>query len=299
MSYYDKTKMTDNNIICQQLTEMGFTALEAEIYLFLITTGSQTGYAIAKGLNKPTANVYKALESLSGKGAIEYSMADKKKCTATHWQQLLKRRQKQFSQTIANLEENLTSLQLEQSNDEQVYQIEQIDHVIEESISLIDNAKQILMVEAEPASLPLLKSALEKAANRGVEIWIKVYQPVELKGMNVIVRQRGHEVYEKTQDISFKLAADGNAMLIADIALDKKKVIAAYRSRSALMAMSIYTGLLYEIVLTDLKQLIPNNKLDAAKQLLARSAHLHPMSTENSVFQHYKNKYQSKRELKK
>ena len=97
--------MPDHQVICQQLTEMGFTALEAEIYLFLITTGSQTGYAIAKGLNKATANVYKALESLSAKGAIEYSMADKKKCTASNWQQLLKRRQTQFAQTVACLEE--------------------------------------------------------------------------------------------------------------------------------------------------------------------------------------------------
>lgn len=289
--------MSEHQIICQQLTEMGFTALEAEIYLFLITSGSQTGYAIAKGINKPTANVYKAIESLSAKGAIEYSVADKKKCSATHWQQLLKRRQKQFSQTLASLEENLTSLQLKQTNDEQVYQIEQFDQVIEESISLINNAEQILMVEAEPAAVPLFKEALEAAANRGVEIWIKVYQAVELKGVNIILRQRGYEVYEKTKDTSFKLAADGNAMLMADIAIDGQKVIAAYRSHSALMAMSIYVGLLYELVLTELKQLIPNNQLDAAKQLLVRSAHLHPMSTENSVFQNYKNRYQTKREI--
>lgn len=289
--------MSEHQIICQQLTEMGFTALEAEIYLFLITSGNQTGYAIAKGINKPTANVYKAIESLSAKGAIEYSVADKKKCSATHWQQLLKRRQKQFSQTLASLEENLTSLQLKQTNDEQVYQIEQFDQVIEESISLINNAEQILMVEAEPAAVPLFKEALEAAANRGVEIWIKVYQAVELKGVNIILRQRGYEVYEKTKDTSFKLAADGNAMLMADIAIDGQKVIAAYRSHSALMAMSIYVGLLYELVLTELKQLIPNNQLDAAKQLLVRSAHLHPMSTENSVFQNYKNRYQTKREI--
>lgn len=289
--------MSDHQIICQQLTEMGFTALEAEIYLFLITTGSQTGYAIAKGINKPTANVYKAIENLSAKGAIEYSIADKKKCNATQWQQLLKRRQKQFSQTLASLEENLTNLQLKQTNDEQVYQIEQVDQVIEESISLINNADQILIVEAEPDAVPLFKEALEEAASRGVEVWIKIYQAFELKGVNVILRQRGHEVYEKTNDTSFKLAADGNAMLMADISIDRQKVIAAYRSHSALMAMSIYIGLLYELVLTELKQLIPNNELDAAKQLLERSAHLHPMSTENSVFQNYKNRYQTKREI--
>ena len=97
-------------------------------------------------------------------------MADKKKCTASNWQQLLKRRQTQFAQTVACLEENLTSLQLKQSNDEQVYQIEQVDQVIEESISLINNASQILMVEAEPDAVPLFKEALEQAEKRGIPL---------------------------------------------------------------------------------------------------------------------------------
>lgn len=289
--------MTDKLIISNQLMEMGFTALESDIYLFLLTKGIQTGYAIAKGIGKPTANVYKALESLSAKGAIEFSVSSKKQYFASDWQQLLKRRKQQFEHNLSALEENLSRLQTQDASDEQVYQIEHSEQVIEQSKKLITEAKNILIVELEPGAVPIFKQVLEEASQRGVEIWLKIYEPADFEGVNVILRQHGKEVYGKTQDISFKLAADGNAMLMADLTMDGKHVVQAFRSNSALMAMSIYSGLLYEVVLTELKRLIPLGDIAQANALLERTAHLHPMSTQNQVFQHYKDKYQSKREI--
>ena len=192
-------------------------------------------------------------------------------------------------------EENLTNLQCKQQNDEQVYQINQVDQVMEQSLNLIKNAEHKLMVEAEPNAVPFFKEALEQAAQRGVEVWAKIYLPENIKGVNTVVREKGHEIYARTNDISFKFAADGRTMLIADITSDAKNVIQAFRSNSALMSMSIYSALLYEIILTDLKQLIPNKELEAANQLLQRTAHLHPMSTKNEVFQHYETKYHNLR----
>ena len=52
------------------LRELGLTGLEAEAYAWLLTASPATGYGVAKGLGKPTANTYKALESLREKGAV-------------------------------------------------------------------------------------------------------------------------------------------------------------------------------------------------------------------------------------
>ena len=52
------------------LVEFGFTDLEAEIYLFLLGSSPTTGYRVAKGIRKPAANTYKALQTLATKGAI-------------------------------------------------------------------------------------------------------------------------------------------------------------------------------------------------------------------------------------
>ncbi|MGB0835176.1 MAG: TrmB family transcriptional regulator [Psychrobium sp.] len=290
--------MSSHTQICDQLAQMGFTSLEAEIYLALLTKGKQTGYAIAKHLKKPTANVYKAIDSLTNKGAVEFTTDNKKSFFACDWKVLLERKQQQFNETLSNLEQNLSQLDNTIEDDEQVYQIAQVDLVIEHSNALINNAQHLLMVEAEPDSLPLFKEALIAAAARGVEVWIKAYEEITLENVNVVVRQNGHEIYQSTNDVSFKLAADGNAMLIANLTAQCQGVIQAFRSNSALMAMSIYSALLYEIILTELKQTIPNGNIQAAQALLEKSAHLHPISTKNAVFQQYKDKYQDKRDLK-
>ena len=180
-------------------------------------------------------------------------------------------------------------------DDEQVYQIAQVDLVIEHSLKLINNAQHLLMVEVEPDAVPFIKNALEKAADRGVEVWLKAYEPITLKNVHVIVRDNGNAIHHKTSDVSFKLAADGNAMIMADLTKECDGVIQAYRSNSALMALSIYSALLYEIILTELKKSIPAGDITAAKALLERSAHLHPLSSNNAVFEHYQHKYQDKR----
>ena len=52
------------------LVSFGFTALESEIYVFLLSHSPATGYRVAQGINKPAANTYKALQTLQSKGAI-------------------------------------------------------------------------------------------------------------------------------------------------------------------------------------------------------------------------------------
>ena len=72
-----------------------------------------------------------------------------------------------------------------------------------------------------------------------------------------------------------------------------KAVIQALQSKGSLMYMKVYSGLLYELILTDMKRYIPNGEIDLAQQLLNDTAHLHPFSTENIVFQEYKDRYKS------
>lgn len=282
--------------ITQQLIEMGFNSLEAEIYLYLLVYGEQTGYAIAKGINKAAANVYKAIEALSLKGAIEYSISNKKRCIAVHWQQLLERRKKQFDDTWQTLAKNLENFKPHDDQHEQVFQIEQAEQVKAQTLALINNAQHTLLADIDPRALNWFKAALEAAANRGVEIWLKLYQPSDLKGVNIMLRENGEEIFAKTNDTAFTFAADGNAMVMANITIDGHHVVQAYRSNSVLMAFNIYSGLLYEIVLTGVKQLMPNKDYQGVQKLLDQTAHLHPISTENQVFQQYYNQYKNIRQ---
>ena len=64
------------------LQELGFTGLEAEVYIHLAQGEASTGYAIARALNKPTANTYKAIAALEAKGAVIVDDGDTRACWA-------------------------------------------------------------------------------------------------------------------------------------------------------------------------------------------------------------------------
>ena len=276
--------------IKEKLVSLGFTGLESDVYLFLLTNGPNTGYAVAKGIGKAVANVYKATESLANKGALEHTIGESKSCTAKPWPQLLDEQEQQFKNNLKSLTQDLEQLP-QSKQEEQVYHLKKVEHVLLHSLRMINEAQHIVLADIQPQALPWLADALINAANRGVEVKVKIYQPANLPGVDVTLREQGEQVYAKTKDIDFCLCSDGKEMIMALISDDKQNVIQAFRSSSALMNMNIYVGLLYGLILTDLKQSIPKGDLKSAQQLLKNTAHLHPFSTENSVFDAYKQRY--------
>src|SRR6188474_2426856 len=52
------------------LESLGLTQIEARCYAHLAANPSTTGYGVARGIGKPTANVYRAIETLERKGLV-------------------------------------------------------------------------------------------------------------------------------------------------------------------------------------------------------------------------------------
>ncbi|MFN6262573.1 MAG: TrmB family transcriptional regulator [Chromatiaceae bacterium] len=277
-----------------RLQQLGFTALETDIYLALLRYGDMTGYAVAKQVGKVVANVYKALESLHQKGAVLQLQQDQKRYAAVPWRQLLDHEQRKFSQTLSELATELESLPAPDAQ-EGVYQLKNPDQLLYDSRQLCRDAQGLLLADLQPAAVPLLAEELVAAASRGVEVRVKIYEPTELPGVHLTLRANGREVYGKTADVSFKLVADGNNFVIGLLSADLSRVIQAFKSRSALLNMSLFCGLTYELILTELKQSLAQNDLARSQQILADTAHLHPFSTENQVFNQFNQRYSAAR----
>lgn len=273
-----------------KLTQIGFTDLESDIYMALLRKGAATGYAVAKELSKPVANVYKALESLADKGAVAQAQSEKKLFKPTPWRQLLNEEKRRHQRTLKDLEVALEAVP-EPGEDEEVYQLKNADQVFAAGIEIISGAKTVLLADLEPGVVPLFSEALVKAAKRGVDVRVKVYQPTELAGVKVTWRRQGEEIYARTGNVRFKISADGSAFLNALLNDLLYSVIQAFTSQSALMNMSIHNGLVYELVLTELKPLIAAGDLEAAQAVLAETAHLHPFTSKNSVLDVYTARY--------
>lgn len=277
------------------LIQIGFTQLESDVYLYLLTEGAHTGYAVAKAIGKAVANVYKAIERLAQKGAVEQSSGKNKQCIAVPWRQLITSETKKFNSNMDALSQALTRLP-EHQDDEQVYQIKNAAQVKDQAVRIIENAEHVILANVEPQAMSWLFEPLIAAARRGVEVRIKVYEAIKLPGVIVVLRQNGRQVYSKTKDVQLTLCADGKEMINALLTLDTTKVIQAFRSKSALMTLMLYNQLLYELVLTELKKVIPTGNIKDAQAVLDDTEHLHVFSSENTVFDSFNQKYKHLRE---
>ena len=277
------------------LIKIGFTQLESEIYLYLLTQGAHTGYAVAKAIGKAVANVYKAIERLAQKGAVEQSSGKNKQCVAVPWRQLITSETKKFNSNKDALTHALTRLP-EHQDDEQVYQIKNATQVKEQAVRMVENAEHVILANVEPQAMDWLRESLIEAAARGVEVRIKVYEAVDMPGVIVVLRHNGSQIYGKTKDVQLYLCTDGKEMLNALLTFDTNDVIQAFRSKSALMTLMLYNQLLYELILTELKKVIPTGDIEKAQTILNNTEHLHVFSSENSVFDSFNQRYKNLRE---
>lgn len=276
--------------ISKNFQNLGLTQLETDIYLFLLKHGLSTGYAIAKGINKPAANVYKALETLVQKGGAVSSLGNNKTYNAVNWQDFLDQHTKQFTDNIEVLSEQLKSFS-QPEVDEQVYQLQNREQVIETTVKMIDGAQSIVLADIEPSAVPLFADALVRAVQRGVEVRVKLYEAADLPGVFVTLRRHGKPIHGKCTDVAFSVSCDGYQFVLAMLSRESNGVIQAFQSHSALMNLTLHTQILYGQVLTDLKKLLQDDDLERAKAVLAETEHLHPLSAENIVFERYKSRY--------
>lgn len=276
------------------LVNIGFTALESDLYLFLQINGASTGYAVAKGIGKPVGNVYKALESLTLKGGASRSQSESITYVAVSWKNIISRQRNVFEQNIEQLQESLEKLPKKELDDH-VYQVTNFQQIIEQANSAIKNSTHIILADLEPGSVIWFKNALEQAAKRGVEVRVKTYASEKIDGVRTTNRQKGEEIWASTQDISFHICADGIETAMAMIRSDKKTIIQAFHTKSVFLNMTVYYSLLYGLILTELKENIFDSDLVKAKKLLENTTHLHPFSAKNKIFQAFEKRYDSLR----
>ncbi|HEY5801537.1 MAG TPA: helix-turn-helix domain-containing protein [Burkholderiaceae bacterium] len=269
---------------------LNLTELESDVYLVLLTKGESSGYAVAKELNKAVANVYKALDSLSEKGAAVMASGGTRLYCAVPWKDVLANASARFAAGMDDLTRQLEALP-EPQNSEAVYQLENMEQAVADGRRLIEQARFMLLADLDPLVVGYFAEALTAAASRGVEVRVKVYASVDLPGVLITLRERGAEVSGKLDSSSFKISADGERFAMALLDVPRATLIQAFKSSSGLMNMSIYLGLVHELILTELKPALARSDLAHAQRVLQETAHLHPFSTENPVFQSYKQRY--------
>ncbi|MEM7199971.1 MAG: helix-turn-helix domain-containing protein [Planctomycetota bacterium] len=232
--------------LADDLQALGFSALEAQVYLALLQTPDATGYRIAKAVGKPVANVYKALDALSAKGAVLVEDSDPRAFTPVPPKDLLRAQERAFRERTRRLERGLRAL-APAATPQKIYSIGSSEGVFEQVRTLLAATEDVVLVDAFPMVLEQLRDDLAAAAVRGVTVHVKAYAPMAIDGVHVTCDEAATDVRGRWPCQWINAVADGRSVVLAALSATGDEVIQAVRSESAFLAWILHGGLLAEI----------------------------------------------------
>ncbi|MBN2009600.1 hypothetical protein JW960_09685 [candidate division KSB1 bacterium] len=260
------------------LVELGFTRLEAEIYTYLLQQPQATGYKIAQAIHKPTANTYKAIQSLQQKGAIFVEDADTRICRPVPVAELLSQLERRFIDKKETAESTLASLQFD-DDDDRVYQLKTTDQVIERCRHMLQAVESILVIDAFPSILELLKPDIETVASQGVKVAINAYESLQIANTKIFERPNGQKIINGWPGEWINIIVDGDQFLIALFERGLKNVIQAIWSGSPYITWVYYSALMAQFQLSAIQQKLQTaTHLGEIKDLLRANEAFFPLN---------------------
>jgi len=230
------------------LIALGFTKLEAAIYVYLVGNSPATGYQIAKAIEKPNSNTYQSLESLTQRGLLMEVKENPRRYRAVPYQEMLDRLDKTHRQRCQAAATELNSL-TPAMDDFQTYSLTSVPQAFERCRSMLEGAEYRVLVDAFPTVPESLVDDLRRTADRGVRVNAKVYQATELGKATVVTDGLSHEVLASWQGQWLNLVVDGASQLNAHFDITGQRVIQAIWTMSPYLSFLNHFGLLSEMVI--------------------------------------------------
>ena len=164
------------------------------------------------------------------------------------------RKEKLLREKHSSIEEKLNEYEIISPN-EGIFQIKDINQVIDKGMQLIHDAKQLIMANLFHQPLNIFKDALEKKAAEGVKVLVKVYEPVDLKGCHVIEHTYAHEMNLRTEPIDWhsdwcEIIVDDSEFLIAFFEKNGKSVFQALWSKNTYLDLILFSGFANKFILS-------------------------------------------------
>jgi sugar-specific transcriptional regulator TrmB len=248
------------------LEELGFTSLEATVYTSLVGHAAETAYQVAKRIGKPTANVYKAIESLQQKGAVLVDDGDARLCRAAPPEELLRSLEASFADR-RRLAENAFAQLKTSEDDDRVYQLTSAAQVYERARTMLEEARQIVLLDLFPTPASRLASAVVAAATR-VTVYVKLYAALDVPGAVTTKPPDTERLLRQWPGDWLNIVADGSQHLLAYLGRDGEEVHQAVWSSSPYLSVLHHSGMASEIGMERLVQgLASARSLDALRQL--------------------------------
>lgn len=238
--------MADGERGVAALVEMGFSLLEAEVYVQLIQLPASTGYRLAQELGKAPAGIYKALESLAMKGAVLVDDDGAKSYRAVPAEELLNQVERSFRLRREAASTALAELEPAPA-DHAIYRLSSFPQVVERARQMLGRATEIAVVDLFPASVPLIRAEVEAAQARGVHVLAKLYEPCSLAVGYAVVTPDGERLLRTWGGDWLNLVVDGSEHLLSLLSVPDERVFHATYTNSTYLSILYHSGIVCEI----------------------------------------------------
>lgn len=263
------------------MAALGLTPLECDVYRFLLAEPGCTGYRAAQALGKPVGNIYKAIEGLEEKGAAATSDDDgNRTALATPPEEWLRARRSAFESACTAASEALADIEVEEPADEACYRLISREQVVERWNAMLERCTQFAIATIAPALVGELAPALQRAAAR-VPVAVKVFAPVAIAKVEVVVDPRGLAAVESGPGSWVVLSADGRESLVVLLDPEGRTVNLASWTRHPMWAWSHYTGMSSDLLLCAVRTLVARGA--GAARIAQELARLRPFECETSA----------------
>ena len=245
----------NNREIVRSLSELGFTELEAAVYSYLVENSPATAYRVAQGIGKPVANTYKAVQALFQKGAVMIDETQNRLCQAVAPSEMMEKLKDSYLDKHRKTSAALSKLK-PSADTEKIFSLADPAQVFDRCRRAIGEAEKIILVDAYPGVIKVLKPWLEEAGARGVTVVVQAYKPVNIRGVEVIEYHNSGEMLGRWPGDWLIVVIDGAEYLFAFIGEDGGTVHNAIWCESAFMALPQHSNLALSFRASILDELI-------------------------------------------
>ena len=255
----------------EPLVDLGFTALEAEVYTRLLDESAATGYRLAQLIGKPAPNVYKALESLEAKGAVMVEDGRRRLCRAMPPDELLGHLDRQFKAARERARRALEE-RSGPAKDDRIYQLRSFDAVLERARAMLDRAREVAIVDVFPQAAAVLADSLRATAERGVQVAALTYDDGEsLPSVLRLPDPEGSLTRDRWPGDWLNVAIDGCELLISYLDFATSSVHQAIWTSSPALAWVYHSALSSEATLNQVEaELAAGAAAEDVKRTIAR-----------------------------
>ncbi len=235
----------------ESLVELGFTRLEAMAYIYLLKNSPATGYQVAKSIDKPNSNTYQALEALALRGVLVAGKGKRRLFRAVPYLEVLDQLEASFKERRAAAARELASIPPAKS-DFQVYTLQTVAQSLERCRAMLSGAQKKVLIDVFPGIMPHIRDDLITTAARGVAVFAKVYEKVDIPGARLVTDFREIDVPQKWGIQWMNLIVDGREHMYACFDVELRHVVHAIWDQGPYLAFLFHSGLLAEMVVDSL-----------------------------------------------